>query len=384
MGSPLDLARAWVDAGTVPGVAAAWSIAGRDRRGVRRRRVARGDEPVGPATRFALASLTKPLIAAGVPLRRRGGAPRARRRSCATASRCATCCRTARGCPPRRRDLDVAPLDPPGTYRRYSNAGYALAGAARRATRPRCRSASTCARPCSTRSAWTPRSASTRRTRSAPPSCASPASGRTASSSSTARRSVRRRSPRAAASRPRRAYARFLTCLLDGGRARGGRLLARRDRRRHALDPVRRAARRGRGASRLWDACPWGLGLDVRGTREPHWTGDALTRDREHPLRQLGHARLDRPRARARPRRAREPRLLLGLVVASAAAGPTSRLRCVASAHCAALSALGLASTTSKSAPVICPSACRSSSSKCGSLAPEMYQGLPLSARIIP
>jgi CubicO group peptidase (beta-lactamase class C family) len=27
----------------------------------------------------------------------------------------------------------------------------------------------------------------------------------------------------------------------------------------------------------LWDACPWGLGLDVRGTREPHWTGDSLT-----------------------------------------------------------------------------------------------------------
>ena len=41
-------------------------------------------------------------------------------------------------------------------------------------------------------------------------------------------------------------------------------------------------------------------------------------------------------------------------------------------------------STTSKSAPVILPSACRSSSSKCLLLAPEMYQGLPLSARIIP
>src|SRR6201999_256070 len=26
-----------------------------------------------------------------------------------------------------------------------------------------------------------------------------------------------------------------------------------------------------------WDACAWGLGLDVRGTREPHWTGDALS-----------------------------------------------------------------------------------------------------------
>ena len=26
-----------------------------------------------------------------------------------------------------------------------------------------------------------------------------------------------------------------------------------------------------------WPNCAWGLGFDVRGTREPHWAGDAVT-----------------------------------------------------------------------------------------------------------
>ena len=41
-------------------------------------------------------------------------------------------------------------------------------------------------------------------------------------------------------------------------------------------------------------------------------------------------------------------------------------------------------STTSRSRPVMTSSSCMTSSSKCGSLAPVMYQGDPLSARIIP
>src|SRR6476660_1101315 len=64
MGSPLDLARAWVDTGTVPAIAAAVV----DRTGVLDEAYAGltsdAGDPVGPGTRFALASLTKPLTAA--------------------------------------------------------------------------------------------------------------------------------------------------------------------------------------------------------------------------------------------------------------------------------------------------------------------------------
>ena len=133
----------------------------------------------------------------------------------------------------------------------------------------------------------------------------------------------------------------------------------------------------------LWDACPWGLGLDVRGTREPHWTGDALTPSANTHFGSSGTlAWIDRERG-------------LGLVVLASRGSYSGwwsgeggwadlTAAVVASLQPAPLSAFALASTTSKSAPVIFPSACRSSSSKCGLLAPEMYQGEPLSARIIP
>jgi CubicO group peptidase (beta-lactamase class C family) len=71
-------------------------------------------------------------------------------------------------------------------------------------------------------------------------------------------------------------YARFLGCLLDRGRARGGALLAP-ETVEEMLETQFGEPPGGVEAVTLWDACPWGLGLDVRGTREPHWTGDALT-----------------------------------------------------------------------------------------------------------
>jgi CubicO group peptidase (beta-lactamase class C family) len=73
-----------------------------------------------------------------------------------------------------------------------------------------------------------------------------------------------------------RAYAAFLRCLLLGGRASGGALLAA-----ETVDEML-ATQFGElpGGVALvaqWEACPWGLGFDVRGTREPHWAGGAVS-----------------------------------------------------------------------------------------------------------
>ena len=115
-----------------------------------------------------------------------------------------------------------------------------------------------------------------------------------------------------------------------------------------------------------WDACPWGLGLDVRGTREPHWTGDALTATANTHFGSSGAlAWIDRERGLG----------LVALASRSSYSGWWSRAggwpdlsAAVRERYCAAFNALGLASTTSKSAPVMRPRACRSSSLKCGLL----------------
>jgi CubicO group peptidase (beta-lactamase class C family) len=273
--SPLELARAWVDAGTVPGVAACVV----DRSGVIDEayagvRVARGDEPIGPETRFALASLTKPLAAAACLCAFEEGLVELDEevRDGFSLRHLLSHCS---GLPAESDALDGPLLDPPGSYRRYSNAGYALAArlvaqAAEMPFRDYLREAvldplgmdaslglalADGARAASVREPglW--------------------GDGEALFNGDAFRAAALAESGGFATAR---AYARFLSCLLDGGRATGGRLLAA-----ETVDDML-STQFGElpgtvEAVASWDACGWGLGLDVRGTREPHWTGDALT-----------------------------------------------------------------------------------------------------------
>jgi CubicO group peptidase (beta-lactamase class C family) len=275
MRSPLDVARAWVDAGTVPGVAACVV----DRRGVIDEayagvRLARGDEPVGAETRFPLASLTKPLTAAACMCAVEEGLVELDEevRDGFSLRHLLSHCS---GLAADSAALDGPLLDPPGTYRRYSNAGYALAARLVETT------AEMPFRDYLRAAVLDPL-------------------GMDASlglDRADAQRAAIVREPglwmegeplfngeafRAAALAESggfatvRAYAGFLTCLLDGGHASGGRLLARET----VDDMLSTQFGELPGTVELlatWDACGWGLGLDVRGTREPHWTGDALT-----------------------------------------------------------------------------------------------------------
>jgi CubicO group peptidase (beta-lactamase class C family) len=274
MGSPLDLARAWVDAGTVPGVA----VCVVDRTGILEEayagvRVPRGHEPVGPETRFALASLTKPLVATAclsaveegvVSLDdevRDGFALRHLLSHCSGL--------------PFEGALDAAQLEPPATERRYSNLGYAVAAQvvedaaempfrdylAAAVLEPLGMDASLGLDP-----ADAGRTAEVREPTlwvdgtayfNGDPFRAAAVAGSGGYASA-------------------RAYARFLSVLLDGGRAAGGPLLAP-ETVDEMLETQFGELPGGVGGVAHWDACPWGLGLDVRGTREPHWTGDALT-----------------------------------------------------------------------------------------------------------
>jgi CubicO group peptidase (beta-lactamase class C family) len=273
MASPLELARAWVDAGIVPGVAAAVL----DETGVvdelyAGRVSAEGGE-VGPETRFALASLTKPLVAAaclcaveeelldlddevrdGFTLRH-------------LLSHCA-------GLPADSSDLEVAPLEPPGSYRRYSNAGYAVAARLvgqlaempfaeylrRSVLGPLGIDASLGLAPTDADRTAVVRQPGIWR------------EGQQLFNSAAFRGAAL---PESGGFATARGYAGFLGCLLARGRAPGGALLAP-----ETVDDMLATQfgelPGGVEAVTLWDACPWGLGLDVRGTREPHWTGDAL------------------------------------------------------------------------------------------------------------
>ncbi len=108
-------------------------------------------------------------------------------------------------------------------------------------------------------------------------------------------------------------YASFLRCLLDGGRAPGRALLAS-ETVEDMLSTQFGELPGGVEGVTLWDACPWGLGLDVRGTREPHWTGDSLSPSANTHFGSSGTlAWIDRARG-VGPGRAREPRLVLGVV----------------------------------------------------------------------
>ncbi len=111
-----------------------------------------------------------------------------------------------------------------------------------------------------------------------------------------------------------RAYGAFLSCLLAGGDAGGGRALLAEETVEEMLAPQFGPLPGGVGGVGEWPDLCWGLGFDVRGQRQPHWSGDDAERAGGQSLRRLGHARLARPRARAGPRRARQSRDVRRLV----------------------------------------------------------------------
>ena len=62
----------------------------------------------------------------------------------------------------------------------------------------------------------------------------------------------------------------------SGGSAPGGAILARETVDEYLAPQLGELPGEVAGVGK-WDALAWGLGFDVRGTREPHWTGTALS-----------------------------------------------------------------------------------------------------------
>jgi CubicO group peptidase (beta-lactamase class C family) len=276
IGRALDVAEGWVHDGVVPGIAACVVTA---EGGVAAERYAgvleRGSEaPVDERSLFALASLTKPLVAAACMVAveeglldlddevRDGFALRHLLSHCS-------------GLPEGTDNADAALVEPPATRRRYTNAGYELAGrllsdaagmpAARylheAVIEPLGLDASLGLAP-----ADAARTATVRE-----PGLLAP--GEPLFNSPRFRAAAHAASGGFASAR---AYAAFLHCLLLRGRAPGGALLAA-----ETVDEML-ATQFGElpGGVALvaqWDACPWGLGFDVRGTRQPHWAGGSVS-----------------------------------------------------------------------------------------------------------
>ena len=120
---------AWALEGRVPGAAvvvvdAEAGIAGERYAGVREDG---GSEPIGPETLFALASLTKPLVAAACLVGVEEGLLDLDEpvRDGFTLRHLLSHCS---GLPTDGDLVDAPPLETPGSFRRYSNAGYRIAG----------------------------------------------------------------------------------------------------------------------------------------------------------------------------------------------------------------------------------------------------------------
>jgi CubicO group peptidase (beta-lactamase class C family) len=264
----------WVADGLVPGVAAvvvdAEGVLAERYAGVRERR---GDEAIGPDTLFALASLTKPLVAAACMVAveeglldlddevRDGFSLRHLLSHCA-------------GLPEAGLRWEEPPGYPPGTQRWYSNAGYVqaahlLEGAsamscaaylAEAVLSPLRMDASLGLKPADEQRAarvWQPGSYgegelfnSEQFRRDAPPQGGGFASAR--------------------------AYGALLSCLLAGGGA-GGRALLAGETVDEMLAPQFGPLPGGVGGVGEWPDLCWGLGFDVRGRRQPHWSGNALS-----------------------------------------------------------------------------------------------------------
>jgi CubicO group peptidase (beta-lactamase class C family) len=263
----------WVASGLAPGVAAvvvdARSIVAERYAGTRERG---GDEPVGPHTLFALASLTKPLVGAGCMVALEEGLLDldAEVRDGFTLRHLLSHCA---GLPEAGLRWQEPPGYPPGTQRWYSNAGYVQA-----AKRLEGASGMSCA-------AYLAEAVFRPLGMDASLGLAESDAARTARVWQAGRyregelfNSALFRSdapPQAGAFASARAYGAFLSCLLARGEA-GSRALLAPETVDEMLAPQFGPLPGGVGGVGEWPDLCWGLGFDVRGHREPHWAGPSL------------------------------------------------------------------------------------------------------------
>jgi CubicO group peptidase (beta-lactamase class C family) len=264
----------WVAGGLVPAVAAVVVDAGgplaERYAGVRERG---GKEPVGPDTLFALASLTKPLVAAACMVALEeglldlDGPVRDGFTLRHLLSHCA-------GLPEAGLRWREPPEFPPGTQRWYSNAGYVQAARLLEAA------------------SGMPTAAYLDEAVLAPLAMDASLGLSEADAPRTARvwqagrygedelfnseRFRRDAPPQGGGFATARAYGRLLSCLLARGAAEGGALLAA-ETVEEMLAPQFGPLPGGVSGVGEWPDLCWGLGFDVRGHREPHWAGTALS-----------------------------------------------------------------------------------------------------------
>ncbi len=264
----------WVAEGLVPAVAAvvvdARGILAERYAGVRERG---GDEPVGAGTLFALASLTKPLVAAACMVAleeglldldaevRDGFALRHLLSHCS-------------GLPEPGLRWQEPPGYPPGTQRWYSNAGYVQAARLLEAA-----SGMSCA--AYLRAAVLEPLAMDASLGLAPADAARTATvwqpGRYGEGELFNSERFRLDAPpQSGAYASARAYGQLLSCLLAGGSAGGVALLAQ-ETVDEMLAPQFGPLPGGVNGVGEWPDLCWGLGFDVRGQREPHWAGASLS-----------------------------------------------------------------------------------------------------------
>jgi CubicO group peptidase (beta-lactamase class C family) len=264
----------WVADGLVPAVAAvvvdAGGVLAERYAGVRERG---GDEPVGADTLFALASLTKPLVGAACMVALEEGLLDldAEVRDSFTLRHLLSHCA---GLPEAGLRWQEPPAYAPGTQRWYSNAGYVQAARLLEAA-----SGMSCA-------AYLGEAVFVPLAMDASLGLDEADAPRTAPVWQPGRygdgelfNSQQFRSdapPQAGAFASARAYGAFLSCLLSAGDA-GGRALLVPETVDELLAPQFGPLPGGVGGVGEWPDLCWGLGFDVRGRREPHWAGAALS-----------------------------------------------------------------------------------------------------------
>ena len=263
----------WVADGLVPGVAAvvvdANGVLAERYAGVRERG---GDEPVGPDTLFALASLTKPLVGAACMVALEEGLLDldAEVRDGFTLRHLLSHCA---GLPEAGLRWQEPPEFEPGTQRWYSNAGYVQAAHLLEDA-----SGMSCA-------AYLHEAILAPLGMDASLGLAEGDAARTARVWQPGRygddelfnseRFRRDAPPQSGAFASARAYGKLLSCLLAGGIAGGAALLAE-ETVDEFLAPQFGPLPGGVNGVGEWPDLCWGLGFDVRGAREPHWAGPAL------------------------------------------------------------------------------------------------------------
>jgi CubicO group peptidase (beta-lactamase class C family) len=272
--NPLEIVEDWVRGGTVAGAAAV--VVGRDGvlaeryAGVRRRAA---EDPVAADTRFALASLTKPLVACACLIAVEEGSLEldGPLRDGFTLRHLLS---HAAGLP-YAGDRAARPVDPPGSYRRYSNAGYLVAGA------ELAEAAGVAAGDYLHEAVLAPLAMD------ASLGLDHAAAGRTATVQEPGlgeggAQLFNSASFRAAASTAgggyatARAYGAFLRMLLREGRGEHGAILAAETVDELLAPQFGALPGEIEGVGRYRALC-WGLGFDVRGRRQPHWAGSALS-----------------------------------------------------------------------------------------------------------